>query len=657
MTYLPQKISMTSAVGVNSDSIISGGNWSTNTYTGSGELNDYAYVGVNLQVDESGTLYFDFSQDGTNWSTFPVAGFVTASGINEVHTAWKGGRYMRPRFVGVGGRTYFRLKTYYSNTSLPLSAPLNQSINGDQDAAITRSIIIGETDGGKYLNVPVDSQGHLEVAIHSPRLPFGSIHTENLTPVFQYDAVYGINAGEVLVKSTGSGTSGATDSNFVVSTGTTIYSQGVVTGRKRLRYRAGQGVVGRFTALFSTPAPLSYQIAGFGHAEDGIYFGYKEVLGATPSFGILHVNRAYRETRTLTITTASSTAENVTINLNGTAYSIAVTNSANIQRTVYEISSGTYSGWDAYPSGSTVVFVSNSAGAKSGTYSLVASTAVGTFAQTKAGTSGTETFIPQTDWNGDKMDGTGNSGTLLDPTKGNVYQMDIQYLGYGSLVFKIEAVVEGNNPDWVVVHSVDNPNMLTTTSFGNPSFPFVMAAYSAGSTTDISVKSASVGGFIEGQKMLHGNRFTYYNQLTNVGATNLQALFTIMNTRYYGGRSNQTVINLLSVTSALKHTSPCIIYLIRGGTLAGNPNFQSIATNSATVWDTAATIVTYTNGDQLLWTGHLGDTGELDHHFGNGSYNAEEITLQPGEWVTLAARSVTGTPQYVTGSINTREDQ
>jgi hypothetical protein len=208
-----------------------------------------------------------------------------------------------------------------------------------------------------------------------------------------------------------------------------------------------------------------------------------------------------------------------------------------------------------------------------------------------------------------------------------------------------------------VVHSLDLPNTLLTTSFGNPSFPYTMAAYSAGSTSNITVKTGSVAGFVEGQKMLHGNRFTYFNQLTTVGSTNLQALFTIMNTRYYGGRSNQAVINLVSVTAALKHTSPCIIYLIRGGTLVGNPNFQALSTNSCSVWDTAATTVTYSTGDQLLWTGHLGDTGELDHHFGNGSYNAEEITLQPGEWVTVAAKAVTGNPTYVTASMNTREDQ
>lgn len=53
-------------------------------------------------------------------------------------------------------------------------------------------------------------------------------------------------------------------------------------------------------------------------------------------------------------------------------------------------------------------------------------------------------------------------------------------------------------------------------------------------------------------------------------------------------------------------------------------------------------------------SGHLGDTGELDHHFNGGG--AEDLTLQPGEWLTLAAKSTAGTPSHVTGSINTRED-
>ncbi len=518
-------------------------------------------------------------------------------------------------------------------------------------------------DSGGETDLATTAEGHLEVAVHSPRLPFGAVHTESLTPVFQTDAVYGINAGQTTTFTSGTGSATASDAAFVVSTGTTALSQGVVLGRKRLRYRPGQGIIGRFTALFTTPVTYSYQIAGFGHAEDGVYFGYREATGngysgVTPAFGILYINRAYREVRTLTITTASSTTENVTVTLNGATNSIAVTNSANIQRTVWELSQGTYTGWDAYAEGSTVVFVAKSAGAKSGTYSISGTTVVGSFAQTRAGAAGTETFIPQSSWNGDKLDGTGASGITLDPTKGNVFQIGIQYLGFGATTFQVEVCPpDGNNADFVTVHTIRNPNSLTATTFGNPAFPFTMAAYSAGSTTNLTVKVGSFAGFIEGVKNLHGNRFTYFNQLTTVGATNLQCLFTLINRRYYSGKVNQAVVNLLSVTGALKHTSPCIFYLIKNGSLAGNPNFAELSTNSVTAWDTAATTVTYTTGDQLVWTGHLGDTGEIDHHFGNGVLNSEEITLQPGEWITLAARAVTGTPSYVTGSINTREDQ
>ena len=519
-------------------------------------------------------------------------------------------------------------------------------------------------DAGFATGLATTAEGHLEVSVHGPRLPFGSIHAESMTPIFQTDAVYGINSGQVATTTSGTGSATAANSLFSVSTGTTALSQGVILGRKRLRYRPGQGVIGRFTARFTSPVTYSYQVIGFGHSEDGVYMAYREATGpgytgVAPAFGILYINRAHREVRTLTVTTGSSTTENVTVTLNTVAFSVAVTNSGNIQRTVWEISQGTYAGWDAYPAGATVVFVKKSANPASGTYTLAGSTAVGTFAQTRAGAVGTETFIPQSTWNGDKLDGTGASGVTIDPTKGNVFEIQIQYLGFGAIIFKCEVVPPGgNNADFVVIHTMKLPNTLTATSFGNPSFPFTMAAYSAGSTTNLTVSAGSFAGFIEGPKVLHGNRFTYFNSLTTVGASNFQAWFTVANTRYYGGQASQVVINLLSISGALKHTSPCIFYLIKNGSLAGNPNFVSLASNSGSLWDTSATTVTYSTGDQLLWTGHLGDTGEIDHHFGGTSeLNMEELTLQPGDWVTLAAKAITGTPSYVTGSMNTREDQ
>jgi len=564
-------------------------------------------------------------------------------------------RYFRVRYTnGSVNQGYFRLQSLLG-TQAQLTSALNSTIQTDADALITRSVLVGSTDGWDYVNVPVTPEWHLEVAVHSPLLPFGSLHTENLIPVMQTDCVYGLNEWQNTSGSTLSWSVSDTGGMFSVSTGTTIYAQAFIQWRKRLRYRPGQWVVWRFTALYTTWVADSYQVVWFWHAESGVYFGY-----VWTSFGILYVSTWIRETQTLTVATWATAAGNLTITLNSVAFTVPVTNASNIYRTAYEIATFTYAGWKTTQVWATVVFVADAAWNKAGTFSIwVAATwTAASITETLAWVASTDTFIPQSSWNWDICDWTWLSWFTLDPTKWNVFQIWIQYLWFGHLKFEIEAATpNNNNVTFITVHTIKIPNTLTTPSFRNPSFPFSMAVYSAGSTTNVTCKSASYAGFIEGQKALMWNRFSYFNQLTTVWATNFQALMTVQNTRYYKWKANQAVINLLSVSWAIKHTSPVIYYLIKNWTLAGNPNFVVLSTDSCSVWDTAATTVTYTNWNQLLWTWHIWDTWQIDHHFWNGAYNAEEVTLQPWEWVTLAAKATTWTPSYVTGAINTREDQ
>ena len=105
MAYNPIEFSTISDVGVNSYILTSpsGALWNGINFLGAGEQNNFAYIGCNLQTDESGTLTFQFSQDGVNWSSYPTTAFTITSGINEVHTAWKGGRYVRPLYSEVMG--------------------------------------------------------------------------------------------------------------------------------------------------------------------------------------------------------------------------------------------------------------------------------------------------------------------------------------------------------------------------------------------------------------------------------------------------------------------------------------------------------------------------------------------------------------------------
>jgi hypothetical protein len=181
--------------------------------------------------------------------------------------------------------------------------------------------------------------------------------------------------------------------------------------------------------------------------------------------------------------------------------------------------------------------------------------------------------------------------------------------------------------------------------------PFTMAAYSAGSSTDVWCKAGSFGGFIEGQRRPTSGRFTYTAGKTTVPDSAFTALLTARNDYVFKTLASQCVVYLVSVAGAIKHVNPVTLYLIRNAALAGSPNFVAWSTTSCTSADTAATTCTFSDNSQIIWSAPLGDTGNFSVNF------ADDITLQPGEWVTLAARSASGNASYVNMSLNTREDQ
>lgn len=109
------------------------------TFTGSWEQNGWPSVIVSCQCDSTATLHFDFSVDGTNYSSFPSSGFDVTSGVHEFHMAIKGPRWFRVRLVnGSSAQSYLRLFTYYTLFGIP-NAPLNQTLGSDADAITVRS--------------------------------------------------------------------------------------------------------------------------------------------------------------------------------------------------------------------------------------------------------------------------------------------------------------------------------------------------------------------------------------------------------------------------------------------------------------------------------------------------------------------------------------
>jgi len=82
------------------------------------------------------------------------------------------------------------------------------------------------------------------------------------------------------------------------------------------------------------------------------------------------------------------------------------------------------------------------------------------------GSPSSETIIPLSGWNGDKLDGTGPSGFTLDITKAQILWTDIEWLGLGTV--RIGFIINGK---FIVCHSFHHANLIASTYITTASLP------------------------------------------------------------------------------------------------------------------------------------------------------------------------------------------
>ena len=248
-----------------------------------------------------------------------------------------------------------------------------------------------------------------------------------------------------------------------------------------------------------------------------------------------------------------------------------------------------------------------------------------------------DTWVAQADWNGDVMDGTGGSsnptGQNLDPTKGNVYQINFQWLGFGLIEFAIE---DANTGRFVPVHSIAYANANTVPSLRNPSFPILWSVENTTNNTNITLKGASCVGEVEGKIEYLGPTNAIGNTKTGV-TTTLTNILTIQNKSTYQSITNRTPVNLLKYSIAVDGNKPAEFQLIKNTTLGGTPSYTDISTNTSVIdYDTAGTTI---SGGQVIDFGTLGATGNASE----SGTSTTDIILLPGETLTIAVRATTAT--------------
>lgn len=243
--------------------------------------------------------------------------------------------------------------------------------------------------------------------------------------------------------------------------------------------------------------------------------------------------------------------------------------------------------------------------------------------------------VNQSNWNGDKLDGTGPSGLTLDPSKAQILWMDFEWLGVGSV--RCGFIINGQ---YIVCHTFENANVIAnvymTTAILPVRYEMVSTAAVAASMKAICCSVVSEGGFEQ-------TSIDHVARRTTILGTISTTFLPLVSIRLAAGRLGAVVlpnrIQMLPTTSQNYE-----IALVKNPTLT-SASWVAVPTDSNVEYDVSATAMT---GGSIVQTDYVTASGS------GGVGNTSEPTgynwdLQLGASIagvsdiyTLAVRVVSG---------------
>ncbi|SNS89263.1 hypothetical protein SAMN05444672_103167 [Bacillus sp. OK838] len=251
---------------------------------------------------------------------------------------------------------------------------------------------------------------------------------------------------------------------------------------------------------------------------------------------------------------------------------------------------------------------------------------------------GTNNWIPQSIWNSDKFDGTGFSNVTLNPTQGNVYTIQYQWLGFGNIDFFIEHPGTGEP---TLVHTIQYTNANTIPSILNPTLPVMAEVINTTNTSNIALRSSSAMGMVEGNANTDAitTRNSFANTKTGISTTEI-SIFTLQNKTTFQSKTNRVRVRFDFISYI--GTQQTIFRLTKNASLGGTPVFTDISTNTSVIAvDSDGTTVT--GGTRIFSFAFSGIASEQTSLL---EFNLE---LSPGDTFTLSAQSNAATTDATIG--------
>jgi hypothetical protein len=247
-----------------------------------------------------------------------------------------------------------------------------------------------------------------------------------------------------------------------------------------------------------------------------------------------------------------------------------------------------------------------------------------------------ETRIPQSEWSEDKFDGTGYSKTILDFTKSQLFWIDIEWLGVGSV--RCGFVIDGKI---LTAHKFNHTNKITTTYMTTASLPIRYEITNTANTTSNTTLEHICNSVIsEGGHSPKVITRAVSNALTGLNMSNIEYR-PLVALRLKVDRNGGIVIPSNSIIYGLQ-SAPFNYRVYYGATVIGG-TWVSGGTESHAEYNVTAT--GFTGGDVMLEGIFAGGTGvtptAIDFKTHDSSYQLR--TLLDGTMQTFMIAAIATT--------------
>jgi len=216
------------------------------------------------------------------------------------------------------------------------------------------------------------------------------------------------------------------------------------------------------------------------------------------------------------------------------------------------------------------------------------------------GSPSSETIVPLSAWNGDKLNGTGPSGFTLDITKAQIMWMDIEWLGLGTV--RAGFIIDGK---FIVCHSFHHANLISSTYITTASLPLRYEITNKGATNgsrtmkQVCSSVISEGGYeLRGLQQAVGTAITAPKALDTAGT-----YYPVISIRLKTSPNRLDAIVILTALSIMGLDTGIYSWrVIATGTTGGGGAWVDAGSDSAVEYKLDGTSIT---GGRILAEGYL----------------------------------------------------